>query len=68
MLYSSNLLVIIYYIYISYQVYECVICVTQGLDVLEIMRNIHVFVANYSYNLNNQVYHTFDTLRMDMCV
>lgn len=28
----------------------------QGLDVLEIMRNIHVFVANYCYNLNNQVY------------
>ncbi|CAI8002431.1 WASH complex subunit 4 [Geodia barretti] len=28
----------------------------QGLDVLEIMRNIHVFVANYSYNLNNQIF------------
>ena len=27
----------------------------QGLDVLEIMRNIHVFVARYCYNLNNQV-------------
>ena len=27
----------------------------QGLDVLEIMRNIHVFVAKYAYNLNNQV-------------
>ena len=27
----------------------------QGLDVLEIMRNIHVFVSKYIYNLNNQV-------------
>ncbi|KAF6036065.1 KIAA1033 [Bugula neritina] len=27
----------------------------QGLDVLEIMRNIQVFVSKYSYNLNNQV-------------
>ena len=29
----------------------------QGLDVLEIMRNIHVFVSHYMYNLNNQVRH-----------
>lgn len=28
----------------------------QGLDVLEIMRNIHIFVARYLYNLNNQVF------------
>lgn len=28
----------------------------QGLDVLEIMRNIHIFVARYNYNLNNQVF------------
>lgn len=28
----------------------------QGLDVLEIMRNIHVFVSNYLYNLNQQVF------------
>ncbi|XP_072939264.1 WASH complex subunit 4 [Epargyreus clarus] len=28
----------------------------QGLDVLEIMRNIHVFVAKYQYNLNNQIF------------
>eukprot|EP00111_Clytia_hemisphaerica_P017411 TCONS_00051483-protein len=28
----------------------------QGLDVLGIMRNIHVFVAKYSYNLNNQIF------------
>eukprot|EP00301_Raphidiophrys_heterophryoidea_P006710 c12682_g1_i1.p1 GENE.c12682_g1_i1~~c12682_g1_i1.p1 ORF type:complete len:1163 (-),score=343.91 c12682_g1_i1:309-3629(-) len=28
----------------------------QGLDVLEIMRNIHIFVANYHYNLNNQIF------------
>jgi len=28
----------------------------QGLDVLEIMRNIHVFVARYNYNLNNQIF------------
>lgn len=28
----------------------------QGLDVLEIMRNIHVFVSRYLYNLNNQVF------------
>lgn len=28
----------------------------QGLDVLEIMRNINVFVSKYLYNLNNQVF------------
>lgn len=28
----------------------------QGLDVLEIMRNIHVFVGKYLYNMNNQVF------------
>ncbi|UYV81128.1 KIAA1033 [Cordylochernes scorpioides] len=28
----------------------------QGLDVLEIMRNIDVFVAKYLYNLNNQIF------------
>lgn len=28
----------------------------QGIDVLEIMRNIHVFVARYHYNLNNQIF------------
>ncbi|CAI9722200.1 Hypothetical predicted protein [Octopus vulgaris] len=28
----------------------------QGLDVLEIMRNIHVFVSKYQYNLNNQIF------------
>lgn len=28
----------------------------QGLDVLEIMRNIHVFVHQYLYNLNNQIF------------
>ena len=28
----------------------------QGLDVLEIMRNIHVFVSRYLYNLNHQIF------------
>lgn len=28
----------------------------QGLDALEIMRNIHIFVGKYLYNLNNQVF------------
>ncbi|KAG8233309.1 hypothetical protein J437_LFUL013779 [Ladona fulva] len=28
----------------------------QGLDVLEIMRNIHIFVSKYLYNLNNQFF------------
>ena len=28
----------------------------QGLDVLEIMRNIHIFVRRYNYNMNNQVF------------
>lgn len=28
----------------------------QGLDVLEIMRNIHVFVQQYCYNLNTQMF------------
>jgi WASH complex subunit 7 len=30
--------------------------ISKGLDVLEIMRNIHVFVARYLYNLNNQIF------------
>eukprot|EP00475_Leptophrys_vorax_P004434 TRINITY_DN12649_c0_g1_i1.p1 TRINITY_DN12649_c0_g1~~TRINITY_DN12649_c0_g1_i1.p1 ORF type:complete len:865 (-),score=198.23 TRINITY_DN12649_c0_g1_i1:63-2531(-) len=29
---------------------------SQGLDVLEIMRNIHIFVARYNYNLNTQCF------------
>lgn len=28
----------------------------QGLDVLEIMRNIHIFVSRYLYNMNNQIF------------
>ncbi|KAJ2942683.1 hypothetical protein O0L34_g11224 [Tuta absoluta] len=28
----------------------------QGLDVLEIMRNIHIFVSKFLYNLNNQIF------------
>ncbi|CAK1601098.1 unnamed protein product [Parnassius mnemosyne] len=28
----------------------------QGLDVLEIMRKIHIFVSKYQYNLNNQIF------------
>lgn len=28
----------------------------QGLDVLQIMRNINVFVSKYLYNLNNQIF------------
>ena len=28
----------------------------QGLDVLEIMRNIHVFVSRFLYNVNNQIF------------
>jgi len=28
----------------------------QGLDVLEIMRNIHIFVQRFNYNLNNQIF------------
>ena len=29
--------------------------VEQGLDVLEMMRNIQVFTAGYNYNMNSQV-------------
>ena len=28
----------------------------QGLDVLELMRNIHIFVSKYNYNLNTQCF------------
>ena len=28
----------------------------EGLDILEIMRNIHIFVARYNYNLNSQCF------------
>jgi WASH complex subunit 7 len=31
----------------------------QGVDVLDIMRNIHNFVASYTYNLNTQVISPF---------
>ena len=30
--------------------------IEQGLDVLEIMRNIQIFVARYNYNMNNQFF------------
>lgn len=28
----------------------------QGLDILQIMRNIHIFVTRFDYNLNTQVF------------
>lgn len=28
----------------------------QGIDVLQIMRNIHLFVSHFHYNLNNQIF------------
>lgn len=28
----------------------------QGIDVLQIMRNIHIFVARYNYNIHNQIF------------
>ena len=28
----------------------------QGLDVLEMMRNINIFTAGYNYNINTQVF------------
>ena len=31
-------------------------CLDQGLDVLQIMRNIHIFVSRYTYNLNQQFF------------
>merc|ERR1719244_538142 len=30
--------------------------IEQGLDVLEMMRNIHIFTAGYNYNMNTQVF------------
>ncbi|XP_075218333.1 strumpellin and WASH-interacting protein isoform X2 [Lycorma delicatula] len=33
----------------------------QGLDVLEIMRNIDIFVSRYMYNLNNQIFIEFSS-------
>eukprot|EP01156_Anaeramoeba_ignava_P010318 Anaeramoba_ignava/a479362_86.p1 GENE.a479362_86~~a479362_86.p1 ORF type:complete len:1184 (-),score=304.20 a479362_86:2743-5994(-) len=38
------------------EVYLPTVVKEQELDVLEIMRNIHVFVAKYNYNLNNQMF------------
>ena len=32
---------------------------SEGLDVLEIMRNIHIFVAKFNYNLNTQVFSSY---------
>lgn len=31
----------------------------QGLDVLQIMRNIHIFVARFAYNMNMQQFVEF---------
>jgi WASH complex subunit 7 len=31
-------------------------CLDSGLDVLQIMRNIHVFVSRYNYNMNQQFF------------
>ena len=39
----------------------------QGLDVLEIMRNIHIFVSKYLYNLNNQVWNLCMYFWLVMC-
>ena len=36
----------------------------QGVDVLDIMRNIHIFVASYTYNLNTQVILTFSLVHL----
>lgn len=40
----------------------------QGVDVLDITRNIHNFVASYTYNLNTQVifrfFHSTDSREM----
>lgn len=36
----------------------------QGVDVLDIMRNIHIFVASYTYNLNTQVILTFSLMHL----
>ena len=40
---------------------------SEGLDVLEIMRNIHVFVNKYTYNLNSQIFieRAFDQLHLN---
>eukprot|EP01084_Bolivina_argentea_P225335 380825_1 len=40
---------------------------SEGLDVLEIMRNIHVFVSQYTYNLNSQIFieRAFDQLHLN---
>ena len=42
--------------------YNCIIMfrlppqtLEQGLDVLEMMRNIHIFTAGYNYDINTQV-------------
>lgn len=39
------------------QLIDCLIDrYAQGLDVLQIMRGIHIFVGRYNYNLNNQIF------------
>jgi WASH complex subunit 7 len=40
---------------------------SEGLDVLVIMRNIHLFVRKYNYNLNTQVFieRSFDQLHLN---
>lgn len=37
----------------------------EGLDILEIMRNIHIFVARYNYNLNSQCFIEKSTYAQD---
>lgn len=31
-------------------------CLDSGLDVLQIMRNIHIFVGRFNYNINQQFF------------
>ncbi|ETO23353.1 hypothetical protein RFI_13827, partial [Reticulomyxa filosa] len=40
---------------------------SEGLDVLEVMRNIHLFVSRYNYNLNMQIFveRAFDQLHLN---
>jgi WASH complex subunit 7 len=43
---------------------------SEALDVLEIMRNIHIFVSRYNYNMNTQIFveRAFDQKHLNVSI
>lgn len=50
--------VLIAFIYVTFSFYCCLLP-AKGLDILQIMRNIHIFVERFTYNMNTQQFVEF---------